>query len=492
MIPVREVAGQKVAVLGMGRSGRATARALVAGEAEVICWDDEPEARVSAGGQGFRVDSLAGDEMWTDIECLVVSPGVPHLYPEPHPLVKMAWRHGVPVDNDVGLFFRNWNSAGIDDAGIDDAEFGDSEFGDFGEYGVVPYFVCVTGSNGKSTTAALIGHLLDSAGQKVQVGGNIGRPVLDLEPVSDGEFVILELSSYQIELAQTLTPDIAVFVNFSPDHLDRHGGVGGYFAAKRRLFSEGAPERQVIGVDEMEGEYLAARADDDLLEVDSLVRISARRSIEGDDWSVSVKNGFLVERRRGRQVASVDLRDIRNLRGTHNWQNACAAFAVCRSSGLAPRLLPRGLASFPGLPHRCQVVGEHGGVSFVNDSKATNADAAARALSMYRNIRWIAGGRAKEGGIASISGGLDNVRKVYLVGEAAELFRRQLGGRNLVISGTIDEAVKSAAAEAEPGDVVLLSPAAASFDQFTDFEARGDAFVEAVKNVMQGDPAKHP
>lgn len=482
MIPVREFAGQRVAVLGMGRSGLAAARALDSGGAEVICWDDGSEARAAAEGKGFRVESLAGDEIWTGIACLVVSPGVPHFYPEPHPLVKTAWWHGVPVDNDIGLFFRNWNSADCDDA----------EFEDFEEYDIVPNFVCVTGSNGKSTTTALIGHLLDSAGRRVQVGGNIGRPVLDLEPVSDGEFVILELSSYQIEIARTLTPDIAVFLNFSPDHLDRHGGVGGYFAAKRRLFSEGAPERQVIGVDEMEGEFLAARAGDDLLEVDSLIRISARRPIEGDDWSVSVKNGFLVERRRGRQVASVDLRDIRNLRGTHNWQNACAAFAVCRSSGLAPMLLPRGLASFPGLPHRCQVVGEHGGVSYVNDSKATNADAAARALSVYRNIRWIAGGRAKEGGIASISGDLDNVRKVYLVGEAADLFRRQLGGRNLVMSGTIAEAVNSAAAEAEPGDVVLLSPAAASFDQFADFEARGDAFVEAVRSVMQGDPAKLP
>ena len=474
MIPVREFAGQRVAVLGMGRAGQAAARALNSGGAEAICWDDEPEVRAAAEGQGFRVESLAGDEIWAGIACMVVSPGIPHLYPEPHPLVRTAWRHGVPVDNDIGLFFRNWVAADRD------------------ELDVVPRVVCVTGSNGKSTTTALIGHLLDSAGRRVQTGGNIGRAVLDLEPVSDGEIVVLELSSYQIELARTLEPDVAVFLNFSPDHLDRHGGVGGYFAAKRRLFSEGDAERQVIGVDELEGESLAARAHDGLSDADSLIRVSTRRSIGGDGWSVSVSKGFLVEHRRGRQVASVDLRGIRKLRGTHNWQNACAAFAVCRSFGLSPRALRRGLDSFPGLPHRCQVVGEHGGVSFVNDSKATNADAAARALSVYRNIRWIAGGRAKEGGIASISGGLDNVRKVYLVGESADLFRRQLGGGNLVISGTIAEAVKSAAADAEPGDVVLLSPAAASFDQFADFEARGDAFVEAVRSVMQGDHAELP
>ncbi len=472
MIPVREFAGQRVAVLGMGRSGRATARALASGEAEAICWDDRPESRVAAEGQGFRVESLTRDETWTDIACLVVSPGIPHLYPEPHPLVRVAWRHGVPVDNDVGLFFRNWVTTDRD--GFD----------------VFPRVVCVTGSNGKSTTTALIGHLLGNADRRVQTGGNIGRPVLDLDPVSDGEVVVLELSSYQIELARTLAPDVAVFLNFSPDHLDRHGGVGGYFAAKRRLFSDGDAERLVIGIDDLEGEFLAARAHDGLSDADSLIRISARRPIDSGGWSVSVRKGFLVENRRGRQVASIDLRGIRNLRGTHNWQNACAAFAVCRSFGLSPKALRRGLDSFPGLPHRCQVVGEHGGVSFVNDSKATNADAAARALSVYRNIRWIAGGRAKDGGIASISGELDNVRKIYLVGESADLFRRQLGGRNLVMSGTIAEAVNSAAKEAEPGDVVLLSPAAASFDQFTDFEARGDAFVGAVRNVMEGEPAE--
>ena len=290
MIPVREFAGQRVAVLGMGRSGQAAARALEAGEAKAICWDDEPEIRVAAEGQGFQVESLAESKMWTDIASLVVSPGISHLYPEPHSLVKLAWQRGVPVDNDVGLFFRMWVTADRD------------------EFDVLPRVVCVTGSNGKSTTTALIGHLLEMAGRPVQIGGNIGRPVLDLEPVSSGETVVLELSSYQIELARILVPDIAVFLNFSPDHLDRHGGVGGYFAAKRRLFSEGGAERQIIGVDNLEGEFLAALAHGDLSDAESLIRISAQRPIEGDGWSVSVKKGFLVEYRRGRQIASVDMR----------------------------------------------------------------------------------------------------------------------------------------------------------------------------------------
>ena len=469
MTPIRQYASQRVAVLGLGRSGLATARALEAGQADVTCWDDNPQARATAEGQGFKIDPLETDEAWADIAYIVVSPGIPHLYPEPHTLVQKAWQHGVPVDNDVGLFFRDWILAERD------------------EFEVQPRVVCVTGTNGKSTTTALIGHLLQHAGKQVQMGGNIGRAVLDLEPVSAGEIVVLELSSYQIELARTLAPDVAVFLNLSPDHLDRHGGLGGYFAAKCRLFTGGGAERLVISVDDMEGEYLAARlqAESELSNTDSLIRISARQSINDDSWSVSVKKGFLAERRKGRQVASVDLRGIQNLRGEHNWQNACAAFAACRSLGVAPSELSRGLASFPGLEHRCQLVSEHDGILYVNDSKATNADAAVRALRAYPSIRWIAGGRAKDGGIASIAGQLANVRKAYLVGESAEMFREQLGDRDLVVSGTIEEAVKSAASEARPGDVVLLSPAAASFDQFGDFAERGEAFVEAVRKEIE-------
>lgn len=468
MIPIPETSGQRLAILGFGRSGLAVARALESGGADVLCWDDDPEVREMAAGSGFGILPTVGDDDWKGVAGLaglIVSPGVPHLYPEPHPLIRKAWVHGVAVDNDVGLFFRALVRPEWD------------------EFDVLPRVVCVTGSNGKSTTTALIGHLLASAGKPVQVGGNIGRAVLDLDPPGDGEIVVLELSSFQIELARVLAPDIALFLNFSPDHIERHGGAGGYFAAKRRLFAEGSPEKTVIGVDEPEGESLAGGFGNRSVEQGPLIRVSTRRLSEDGGWSVIAERGFLSERRSGRQLASADLRELDGLKGLHNHQNACSAWAACRLLGLSPRNIRSGLASFRGLPHRCQTILEHGGVLFVNDSKATNADSASRALAAYRNIRWIAGGRAKSGGIASLGRVLDRVRKTYLVGESAETFSEQLGDRSKVISGTVAAAVAAAAAEAESGDVILLSPAAASYDQFASFEDRGDTFVRAVATV---------
>ena len=463
MIPAKGYAGCRVAVLGLGRSGRAAARSLEAGGAEAVGWDDDEETRERSAKDGIRIGDLTQESAWTGVVSLVVSPGIPHLYPDPHPLVRAAWERGVVVDNDIGLFFRSYSTP------------------DWDRFDVMPRVVCVTGSNGKSTTTALLGHVLEAVGRPVQTGGNIGRGALDLDPASDGETVVLELSSYQIDLARALSPDIAVFLNFSPDHLDRHGGVGGYFAAKRRLFTEGAAERAIIGVDETEGAFLAAALRDEFLHGEPVIRISTARKLGGNGWSVTAHRGFLRERRRNRQVASIDLRGMPALRGVHNHQNACAAYAVCRSLGLSPRAVQRSMASFPGLPHRCQVVCERDGILYVNDSKATNADAAAMALASFENIRWIAGGRAKEGGIAQLEDRLDQVRKAYLIGESARYFADQLAGTERVISGTIDAAVSDAISDAKPGDVILLSPAAASFDQYSDFEERGEAFMRAVR-----------
>jgi len=315
----------------------------------------------------------------------------------------------------------------------------------------------------------------------VQVGGNIGRGVLDLDPAPDGGVVVLELSSYQIELARALTPDVAVFTNLSPDHLDRHGGMGGYFAAKRRLFTEGGPDRAVIGIDEAEGRFLADRLSEGPGD-DRVIRLSVARKAGAQGWWVVARKGFLTEWRGGRQIASVDLRPMAGLPGAHNHQNACAAWAVARSLGLAPRQIEGALATFAGLPHRAQTVAEGGGVRWVNDSKATNADAAAHALGAFPAIRWIAGGIAKEGGIAPLADRLGAVRKAYLIGEAAAEFAAQLPpGVDHAIAGTLQAAVEAAAAEARPGEVVLLSPAAASFDQFRDYEDRGEAFARLAR-----------
>ncbi len=465
MIPVRGYGGHKVAVFGLSRSGLSAALALQAGGAVPVCWDDNEAARQQAETAGLPVADLNKDKPWEDVVSLIVSPGIPHLYPEAHAIVQKAWGLGVVVDNDIGLFFRSYATAEWD------------------KFDVMPKVISITGSNGKSTTTALIAHILQEAGKPVQMGGNIGRGVLDLDPAQDGEIVVLELSSYQCELARALAPDMAVFMNLTPDHLDRHGGIGGYFAAKRRLFAEGGPDKAIIGVDEPEGRYLANQMRQDSETGDPVIAISSGRKLQGRGWSVFARKGFLAEWRKERQVASIDLRNMQGLPGAHNHQNACAAYAVCRALAIAPKVVETGLQSYGGLAHRCQIVAQHDGVIYVNDSKATNADAAEKALLAFKNIHWIVGGQAKEGGIASLAPLYSRVTKAYLVGTAADQFADQLGDVAYEKSGTVEAAVKAAAKNAKSGDVVLLAPACASFDQFESFEARGDAFVEAVRAV---------
>jgi UDP-N-acetylmuramoylalanine--D-glutamate ligase len=463
MIPVRGYSGHKVAVLGLGRSGRPAIASLRAGGAEVVAWDDAPAARAAAEAEGIPLADLTRPRSFERVKALVVSPGIPHLYPAPHPAVAAAWDAGVAVDNDIGLFFRSFATPAWD------------------AFDRTPQVVAITGSNGKSTTTALLAHVLEAAGRPVQTGGNIGRGVLDLDPASDGMVVVLELSSYQIELARALQPDIAVFLNLSPDHLDRHGGMGGYFAAKRRLFTQGGPSRSIIGVDENEGRFLANAMREEAGTGDPVIEVSVSRKLTGPGWHVTARKGFLAEWRHGKQVASIDLRPMLTLPGAHNHQNACAAYAAARSLGLGPRQIEAGLASYPGLAHRSQLVATWRGVRIVNDSKATNADAAEKALLSFERIRWIAGGRPKEGGIAGLRPLFPRVAKAYLIGEAAEDFAVTLGGTPHVIARTLEAAVAAALSDAEEGEVVLLAPACASFDQYESFEHRGRAFEALVR-----------
>ena len=465
MIPVTGMEGARVAVLGLGRSGLSAARALRAGGAEAVCWDDNAAAREKAEAEGFSCLDLMKPGAFDDVARLVVSPGIPHLYPAPNRVIAAAWTAGVPVDNDIGLFFRSL--AGPDWDGFD----------------VAPRVVAVTGSNGKSTTSALIHHVLEAAGRDAQLAGNIGRGVLDIDPPGDGGIVVLELSSYQTDLARALTPDVAVFTNLSPDHLDRHGGMGGYFAAKRRLFAEGGPDRCVIGVDEIEGQYLANQLAEGKGD-DRVIDISVERKLTGPGWHVFARKGFLAEYRKGRQVGSIDLRAVVGLPGEHNHQNACCAYAVCRSLGLAPREIEAGFQSFAGLPHRSQLVGERGGVRFVNDSKATNVDAAAKALGAFERIRWICGGLEKEGGLTGLLEATGSVVKAYVIGREAAHFAVQLQGVEAEVCGDMATAVARAAEEAEAGEVVLLAPAAASFDQYDSFEKRGEHFMAEVARLL--------
>ena len=464
MIAVQGYTGARVAVLGLGRSGLAAALALEAGGADALCWDDSAEARARAEAEGLMLHDLGRVGAFEGVASLIVSPGIPHLYPTPNTHVVAAMAAGVPVDNDIGLFFA---SLGVSD---------------WDRFDQTPRVVAITGSNGKSTTSALLHHVLSEAGYNTQLAGNIGRGVLDLDPPDDGEVIVLELSSYQTELARALTPDIAVFTNLTPDHMDRHGGMGGYFAAKRRLFSEGGPDRAVIGVDEAEGQMLANQLATGLAD-DRVIRVSSGQKLAGPGWSVAARKGFLSETRKARQIASIDLRDISGLPGSHNHQNACAAYAAARALGLAPRVIEAAFRSFQGLPHRSQLVAEIGGVRYVNDSKATNPDSAAKALGAFSRIHWIAGGLGKEGGIGGLADAFGNVAHAYLIGHSAREFALSLGEVPHEIAETLDVAVASAAAKAQPGDTVLLAPAAASFDQFPDFEARGAAFIAAVERL---------
>lgn len=464
MIPVQGLEGQTVAVLGLGRSGLSAARALRAGHANVICWDDNMAARDLAESEGFTCVDLHRAGAFERVERLIVSPGIPHLYPAPNPVVAAAQLAGVPVDNDIGLFFQSLATLAWDN------------------FATVPRVIAVTGSNGKSTTSALIHHILTHAGRETVLAGNIGRGVLDIDPPGDGAVVVLELSSYQTDLARSLTPDVAVFTNLSPDHLDRHGGIGGYFAAKRRLFAEGGPDRAVIGVDENEGAFLAGQLAEGAAD-DRVIRVSVARKLSGPGWYVFARKGFLSEHRAGRQAASIDLRDVVGLPGVHNHQNACAAYAACRALGLAPKLIESAFHSFAGLPHRSQTVGELRGVRFVNDSKATNVDSAAKALQAFKNIRWICGGLEKEGGLEGLADAATSVRKAYVIGREAAQFAIQLSVEAEVCT-TMETAVAHAMAEAEAGDVVLLAPAAASFDQYDNFEERGEDFMRQVQRLL--------
>ena len=463
MIPVRGYTGCKVAVLGLGRSGLTAARALRAGGAEPIVWDDNEKSRIAADAEDFVILDLNKNSSWQDIVCLIVSPGIPHLYPAPHPIVLKAWQNGVVVDNDIGLFFRS---------------FATQEWDNFD---VMPKVICVTGSNGKSTTTALIAHLLEGSNRKVVVAGNIGRGVLDIPPAQDGTIVVLELSSYQIDLARALAPDIAVFINLSPDHLDRHNGMGGYFYAKRRLFIDGNPDRAIIGVDEIEGQFLENQLRQDAKSGDPVISVSVNRKLQNNGWSVFSRKGFLAEWRKGRQVASIDLRSMSGLPGEHNHQNACCAYAVCRSIGLAPKLIEEKLNSYVGLTHRCQTVGTFNGVMYVNDSKATNVDAAKKALLAFKNILWIVGGESKEGGVLPLKPYFNRIKKAYVIGTDVSDLIKDLSSIDFVIAGSISEAVRLASLDAEKNDVVLLAPACASFDQYENFEKRGDDFIN---NVM--------
>ena len=458
MIPIYVFEKRTVALFGLGLSGVASARALVAGGARVIAWDDNEAARTAAASEGVEVTDLHGVN-WNDLAALVLAPGVPLTHPEPHWTVRMARSAGIEIIGDTELFFRE----------RDRLKSG-------------ARVVAITGTNGKSTTSALMAHILTNARRETALGGNIGTAILDLPQLADDRAYVVEFSSYQIDLTPTLRADAAALLNITPDHLDRHGTFENYSAVKARVFSGlTATGCAVVGIDDEPCRKIAAT----LTGPYEVRQVSVTRPV---DNGVYVSNGTLRETRDGQESAFIELTGIGSLRGEHNAQNAAAAFALARSIGLETDEIEKGLRSFPGLEHRMEQVGRRGNVLFVNDSKGTNADAAAHALASFENIFWIAGGLAKEGGIAGLSEYFPRIAHAYLIGEAADDFSRVLKGHvNYTVCGTLDRAVQAAAVDAASSDagepVVLLSPACASFDQFRSFAVRGDAFKQAVSKL---------
>ena len=417
MIPVTTFAGKKVALFGLGASGIASASALLAGGADVVAFDDTEASVEKARAAGIPVADLRHID-WSKIAALVLAPGVPLTHPAPHWTVGLARNAAVEVIGDIELFCRERRKTAPD----------------------AP-FVAITGTNGKSTTTALVAHLLASANYDVQLGGNIGTAILSLQPPAQGRVHVIECSSFQIDLAPSLDPSVGILLNVTEDHLDRHGTLKAYAAIKERLVANAATA--IVGVDDNWSQAVADRIDRGGKQV---VRVSVRRPLSD---GIYVEGDQVMRAAGGTARAVVQIGGIGSLRGLHNAQNAACATGAALALGLSAEAIQHGLVSFPGLAHRMEQVARRGGVLFVNDSKATNADAAARALASFTDIFWIAGGKAKTGGIASLAGYFPRIRKAYLIGEAAGEFAGTLQGKApFVVAGTLDRAVELAAADA--------------------------------------------
>jgi UDP-N-acetylmuramoylalanine--D-glutamate ligase len=468
MIPVTTFAGRQVALFGLGSSGLLAARALKDGGADVIAFDDDAGKIAEAQAAGIKTQDLRKLD-WTKTAALVLAPGVPLTHPQPHWTVELARKAIVEVIGDIELFCRERAKSGA----------------------ACP-LVAITGTNGKSTTTALTTHLLQSAGIDAQMGGNIGVPVLALAPFKAGRAYVLEVSSYQIDLAPSLKPTVGILLNVTEDHLDRHGTMQRYAAIKERLAAD--IENNGAAIIDIDDAYTRAAADRIQRSGRNVVRVSVESPLRDGYFA---QGSRILRAAGGKTQAVADLEGIGSLRGAHNAQNAACAMAACVALGVDLPAIQKGLTSFPGLAHRMQQVGRKGNVLFVNDSKATNADSAAKALASFSDIYWIAGGKPKTGGIVSLAEFFPRIRKAYLIGEAAKEFAQTLEGKvpyeiSGVLSAALDAAARDAAAARIDEPVVLLSPACASFDQYRNFEVRGKAFTDAVLAIPGMTATVHP
>lgn len=443
-------------IVGLGKSGFSAARALTAAGADVRVWDDGEAQRDKAATEGFGIFDIETGDM-AALDGVIWSPGVPHTYPAPHPLAVKARAAGHTLQCDVDLLATAQLKA---------------------------TFVGITGTNGKSTTTALTAHVLKSSGYEVEVGGNLGYTALDLAPLGAGGIYVLELSSYQTELTPNLHCATAVLLNITPDHLDRHNGLDGYVAAKAQLFeNQDAGSTAILGQDDEPCQAVTGRlTKEGRLNV---VQVSADSKRQR---GVTVTDGLLTDGLFG-DGDMIDLRGLKTLPGKHNWQNAAAAYTIARQHGATAAAIEAAFRTFPGLAHRQEVVGSSHGVTFVNDSKATNADATEKALSCYSSVYWIAGGVAKAGGITTLGPLFGRIQHAFLIGETANDFATTLTEAGVAVS--VHSSLQDATAQAgelafkadDTDSTVLLSPACASFDMFANFEERGDVFRNTVQEL---------
>lgn len=446
-------AGKKIHVVGLGKTGLSAARFLQHHGAQVSVWDDKENLRDEAYKNNFIVHDVLNGPAAFDF--FLWSPGIPHTYPKPHPLAVYAKAHNIPLICDVDILAQIQKNAD---------------------------FIGITGTNGKSTTTALMAHCLQQF-RRCEMGGNIGVPALDLPLLSRGETYVLELSSYQLELTPHISLSASVLLNITPDHLPRHGGMDGYIVAKEKIFDKNKNGLSVVGIDTSSTAQIYERLKKSNRHV---IPFSTQHEVA---QGVFVKDGVLYDSSEGIVQHVGDLREILTLSGQHNHENVAAVYATLRRLyAYESDAIFNAMKSFAGLPHRQYQVRKINRVTYINDSKATNTDATAKALATFDNIFWICGGQMKDGGLNGLESFMPKIHRAYTIGEAQENFTQWLSEKNVNVTacGTLDKALKKAHQDAQgfsQDAVVLLSPACASWDQFLSFEDRGDQFAHMVKEL---------
>jgi UDP-N-acetylmuramoylalanine--D-glutamate ligase len=461
MLTIKDVQGQLYAVMGLGRSGIATCQALQAAGAHVRAWDDAPLSRQAAQEAGIPVHDLLCFTDWHNTTALILSPGIPHRFPAPHPVAAQAQANNVPIWCDVELLIRSHPNA---------------------------TFVGVTGTNGKSTTTALIRHILAAHHYRVESGGNIGVPVCTLPSLGTGEIYVLELSSYQLERIPSLDMDVAVLTNLTADHLIRHGGMPGYIAAKKRIFQpRGRKQYAIISADDDNCRQILRELANS--PVHKVIPISTQTPLKG---GIYIENGWLKDDTLSQQQPIFSLAEVTSLRGSHNWQNILHAYAAVRALGIPADSILNAIHTFHNLPHRLESLGVIAGIEFINDSKATNPDSTAYALAACEEIYWILGGVPKETALMGLEPFYQKIRHAFTIGQATEQFTHLLQDKVPVtpcfdLSRAVQVAFQKARLQGK--GIILLSPACASFDQFKDFEERGNVFRRLVEHLREHPPA---